>query len=328
MARPRKRARNGGSRDSGFGGFPAYVPVAERRARARAAAKQRPGSAPVIVAGRRKIAETFWGKAWCENLERYSDFSNRLPRGRTYVRSGAVIDLQIEPGEIRALVQGTSLYKVTINIRPIDAPRWQSIVDDCAGSVDSLVDLLQGKLPARVLEVVTRRGAGLFPAPAEIGLKCSCPDWATMCKHVAAVLYGVGVRLDQDPAFLFQLRGVDPSALTARVATASLTDRAKVASERRLERDDLSALFGIEIDGASAPEIDDAPATPEREPMPISPARAVAESAGPSSRAATRPAKATPARKAGVRAPARKKKAAKKRAGARAGSPKSRAAPR
>jgi uncharacterized Zn finger protein len=206
--------------------------------------------APIIIEGR-KIAHTFWGKAWCENLERYSDYANRLPRGRSYVRHRAVLDLKIEPQVVRALVQGTRLYKVEARIRAITRPRWQSVVGACSGSIDSLVELLEGKLSERVMSVVTKPGEGLFPTPEEIDLHCSCPDWATMCKHVAAVLYGVGARLDHEPALLFRLRGVDPAELTqSREATSLLTDSSRVRRERRLDAGDLSEVFGIAIDTA------------------------------------------------------------------------------
>ena len=159
---------------------------------------------PVVIEGR-TIVKTFWGKAWCENLERYSDFENRLPRGRTYVRNGSVIDLQIAPGEIKALVSGSEIYKVTVKVAPVAKARWKSICKDCAGAIDSLVELLQGRFSKGVMERVCRQKTGLFPSPDEIQLSCSCPDWADMCKHVAAVLYGIGARLDQQPDLLFRL---------------------------------------------------------------------------------------------------------------------------
>jgi uncharacterized Zn finger protein len=201
---------------------------------------------PVEVQGR-KIATTFWGDAWCRNLEAYSDFANRLPRGRTYVRSGSVIDLQIERGRVRALVSGTSLYEVAIRMQPLPGPRWTRIKAQCAGQIASLVELLRGSLSDSVMEIVTRKGEGLFPSPREISLSCSCPDWATMCKHVAATLYGVGARLDHAPELLFTLRCVDPvemvDAVVDRPRAASRPGRSAV-----LAADDLSAIFGVDID--------------------------------------------------------------------------------
>jgi uncharacterized Zn finger protein len=201
---------------------------------------------PVEVRGR-KIATTFWGDAWCRNLEAYSDYANRLPRGRTYVRSGSVIDLKIERGRVRALVSGTSLYEVAIRMQPLPGPRWTRIKTQCAGQIASLVELLRGSLSDSVMEIVTRKGEGLFPSPREISLSCSCPDWATMCKHVAATLYGVGARLDHAPELLFALRCVDPVEMIDAVV-----DQPRAASRPRRSRvltsDDLSTIFGVDID--------------------------------------------------------------------------------
>src|SRR5262249_60375358 len=123
-----------------------------------------------------------------------------MPRGRTYVRNGSVVDLQVAKGKVTAMVAGTELYKIEITIAPVKSTHWKSICQDCAGSIDSLVELLQGRLAKNVMDRVCRETDGLFPAPSEIKLSCSCPDWADMCKHVAAALYGIGARLDARPA--------------------------------------------------------------------------------------------------------------------------------
>jgi uncharacterized Zn finger protein len=198
---------------------------------------------PITIEGR-TIASTFWGRAWCTNLEAYSDYATRLPRGRSYVRNGAVLHLAIREGTIDALVLGSSTYTVTIAITPIAKPRWTAIVAACSGKIDSLVELLRGTLSSAVMEIVTRPSEGLFPTPAEIELSCSCPDWATMCKHVAAVLYGVGARLDREPELLFLLRAVDPSALFTKTA---LTHAAKTPRARTLPENVLADVFGIEM---------------------------------------------------------------------------------
>ena len=198
------------------GGFPAYVSVAERRRKAEreVAALRKKGKdvSPVVLEGN-TIARTFWGKAWCKNLERYSDYKNRLPRGRSYVRNGCVVDLRIAEGEATALVRGTSLYTVRVAVGRVEEARWQAIVKECAGAVGSVIELLQGKLSRAVMEVISREGTGLFPAPKQIQFRCSCPDSASLCKHVAATLYGVGARLDTAPDLLFRLCGVDAEEL-------------------------------------------------------------------------------------------------------------------
>ncbi len=204
---------------------------------------------PVVVAGK-AIARTFWGKAWCDNLERYSDFSNRLPRGRTYVRNGSVVDLQIAPGDVAARVSGSMLYKVAVKVAAVPKARWTSICRDCAGAIDSLVELLQGRFSDGVMERICQEKTGLFPAPAEIEFSCSCPDWASMCKHVAAVLYGVGARLDERPELLFKLRKVDEKDLIAKAARGLPLSRSRPSAEKVLSTDGLSELFGLEM-GAS-----------------------------------------------------------------------------
>jgi uncharacterized Zn finger protein len=252
-------------------GWRPYVSVAERRRKAeremqKLRRKGRPVS-PVTIAGR-TIARTFWGKAWCDNLERYSDFSNRLPRGRTYVRNGSVLDLQIAPGEVKALVSGSSIYRVAVKVAAVPKGRWASICTDCAGAIDSLVELLQGRFSQGVMERLCQQKTGLFPAPAEIAFSCSCPDWASMCKHVAAVLYGIGARLDEQPECLFTLRKADEKALIARAGSGLPLSRARVAEDRMLAAEGLSELFGLEM---AAPE-----QAPEPEPARTSgkPARA------------------------------------------------------
>ena len=231
-------------------GFRPYVPVAQRRLQAlremEKLKKKGQTISPVAIKGR-KIVESFWGKAWFENLERYSDYANRLPRGRTYVRNGSVVDLQIERGVVRATVSGSSIYRVKIDIGAISQQRWRAIVKDCAGSIGSLVELLSGKLSKNVMERVCREGDGLFPAPAEIKMSCSCPDWAGMCKHVAATLYGAGARLDAAPDLLFTLRGVDRMELIALAGTDLPMTRTGGARERILADDDVAALFGVDM---------------------------------------------------------------------------------
>ena len=231
-------------------GFRPYVPVAQRRLQAlremEKLKKKGQTISPVAINGR-KIAESFWGKAWCDNLERYSDYANRLPRGRTYVRNGSVVDLQIERGMVRAMVSGSSIYKVKIDIGAISQQRWRAIVKDCAGSIGSLVELLSGKLSKNVMERVCREGDGLFPAPTEIKMSCSCPDWAGMCKHVAATLYGAGARLDAAPDLLFTLRGVDRTELIAAAGADLPMTRTGGARERILADDDVAALFGVDM---------------------------------------------------------------------------------
>lgn len=228
-----------------------YVSVAERRKKAERAAaryqKKTGRTLSPVTAARGAIAKTFWGKAWCGNLERYSDYSNRLPRGRTYVRNGSVIDLMIAAGEVSAQVMGSALYKTTVSIAAVPKAHWNALGGDCAGSIDSLVELLQGRLSKGVMERICRPQKGLFPSPSEIKFNCSCPDWAAMCKHVAAVLYGVGARLDQQPELLFTLRKVDARDLVARAGAGLTLAKKAPAAGKILDKSKLAEVFGIEM---------------------------------------------------------------------------------
>ena len=231
-----------------YGGFRPYVPVAKRRAQAtrEVQKRQKKGEtvSPVVIEGR-TIASTFWGKAWCDNLESYSDYANRLPRGRTYVRNGSVVDLQIEPGKITALVSGSELYEIAITIAPLPAKEWASIKTRCAGQVGSLVELLRGKLSKSVIEIVTAHEGGLFPKPRQIEKSCSCPDSAGLCKHLAATLYGVGARLDHKPELLFVLRQVVHLELIEEAT--SQVGKKTATKKKTLATADVTSVFGIDL---------------------------------------------------------------------------------
>jgi uncharacterized Zn finger protein len=237
--------------------FKPYVSVAARRAQAaRELAKlKKKGrqTSPVVIEGR-TIAGTFWGKAWCDSLERYSDFANRLPRGRTYLRNGSVVDLQVAPGSVTALVSGSSMYDVKVTIAPVPRARWSALCKDCSGAIDSLVELLQGRLSTGVMTRLCEETAGLFPSPKDILFTCSCPDWASMCKHVAAVLYGIGARLDHQPELLFTLRQVDQQDLIAKAGSDLSKTRKGPAGAKVLDSDDLAGMFGIEIAATPQPK--------------------------------------------------------------------------
>jgi uncharacterized Zn finger protein len=238
-------------------GFRPYVSVAERRRQAqREMEKKRQKGLvvlPIKIDGR-VIAKTFWGQAWCDNLESYSDFENRLPRGRTYVRNGSVVHLEVKKGRISAFVSGSELYSVEITIASLPQNHWKQIKSQCAGKIGSLIELLQARLSTSVMEVVTQRGEGLFPKPSEIKMKCSCPDWAGMCKHVAAVMYGVGARLDAQPDLLFLLREIDHLELIAGAVDAAPVSRiSKGRGKKTIAANDLADVFGIEMAATEPP---------------------------------------------------------------------------
>lgn len=233
-----------------YGSWRPYVSVAQQRANARRemAKLRKKGIAvcPIDIEGR-KIARTFWGEAWCDHLEQFSDYANRLPRGKRYVRNGSVCHIEVNTGEINAIVSGSELYAIKITIKPLQSQRWKAIQKHCMGQVGSILELLQGKLSDNVMQVVTHPKSGLFPQPKEIQLDCNCPDWADLCKHLAAVLYGVGALLDKQPELLFKLRGVDNKELVSTdIALPTGTGK-----RRRLDSD-ISDVFGIELDAGDS----------------------------------------------------------------------------
>ncbi len=236
-------------------GYQRYVPVAEKKAKAiksfEKLKKKKPDITPIIIKSR-KLARTWWGEAWNDNLESYSDYANRLPRGRSYVRYRAILDLKINPEKITALVHGSSSkpYQVDITIKPLSKNTWKSISNSCEGKIDSLQELIDGKFPETLKDIFTTQGKGLFPAPKEISLNCSCPDYATMCKHVTAVLYGVGSRLDEDPSLFFTLRNINIDELISQAITQkseTLLKKSNKKSSRVIDEDDISSMFGIDI---------------------------------------------------------------------------------
>jgi uncharacterized Zn finger protein len=237
-------------------GYPKYVSVAQKRAKAEKKIKQlrkkNPAIRPVFIEGN-SLARTWWGKSWNKNLESYADYSNRISRGRSYVRHLAVVDLQIAPGKVTALVQGSrgNPYKVVIAIKKMNQKNWQAVRKECQAQLSSLPDLLAGKFPKALQETFMRQGKGLFPTPEEISFDCSCPDWASMCKHVAASLYGVGARLDEDPALFFTLRQVNMDDLITQAVqdkTASILKGDTKGKGNVIADDQLEDLFGISMD--------------------------------------------------------------------------------
>lgn len=245
-------------RYGGYYGFAPYESVGEKKAKAKKKIaqlrKKDKNIAPVEIDGR-TIAKNWWGKAWNYNLEAYADFKNRLSRGRSYVTHGCVIDLQISQGTITAKVMGSgkSIYNCRITINPVSKLKWQVIKKLVSGKIGSLTELLAGKFPKELDATLSAKENGLFPAPQEFYPNCDCPDSARFCKHLAAVIYGVGNRLDFNPELLFSLRSVDSKELIAEVVLEhkeNLLQKAKkVKSRRKMKLTDkkLSKMFGIKF---------------------------------------------------------------------------------
>jgi uncharacterized Zn finger protein len=288
-------------------GFRPYVPVAQKRAKAIKYVNKKLGNKanPINLSGK-KIATTFWGIAWCDNLESYSDFENRMPRGRTYIRNGSVVHLEIDKGVVRSFVAGSDTYEIEVKIDPLKPDAWKRLKQLCAGEIASVVELLQGKLSKNVLAIVTDKKDGLFPSPKEIHLACSCPDWAVLCKHVAATLYGVGALLDQKPELFFKLRGVDHLELI-EASVAIPTGKADSAT---LDATSLEGIFGIEL----ATSLEDQP-VPQKKAAKKSAkktAKKAAKKAAKKSGKTVKAVKKSPGKKAPVKAKKSSKKAAKK----------------
>ena len=288
MSRARSSSRY--SSYSRYSFFPPRKSKGERIADAdkkiKALAKKGVTLSPVTLEGS-KIAKTFWGKAWCDNIESYRDYAYRLERGRSYVRSNSIIDLVIGAGTIKAQVMGSDLYKVAVTVKPVPAARWKTIRKVCAGKIGSLIELLRGHISEEVMAVMTAHKTGLFPSPSEIAFTCSCPDSATMCKHVAAAMYGIGHRLDTHPELLFLLRGVDTADLLASAATAPLT-AGEPADGETLAADELADVFGVEMDDQPAA----APSATKRPRGRPKKAQAATQAAPPAKRPRGRPKKA------------------------------------
>jgi len=210
--------------------------------------KKNPDLQPIVIQG--KLAKSWWAVAWNKNLESYADYSNRIGRGRSYIRGGAVLDLQITPGVVTALVQGSRAkpYEVSVQIKPLSEAKWQKVVERCSQRIGSLDELVSGRFPEDLYELFTARGEGLFPSPREIEFRCSCPDWAYMCKHVAAVLYGIGARFDTDPMLFFLLRDVSFAELLKKSIDDRMQSMLKNAgkpTQRVMEGADIKKLFGL-----------------------------------------------------------------------------------
>jgi uncharacterized Zn finger protein len=237
----------------GWGYYPEYVPVAKKQADAKKALaklqKKNPGISPVVIEGT-KVAKTWWGIAWNKNLESYADYSNRIGRGRAYLRNGFVLDLQINPENVTAIVAGSGRnpYKVKITINALPKATWQKITEVCGRSIASIEQLVQGKFPKELESIFMQKGEGLFPSPKEINFDCDCPDWADMCKHVAAALYGIGARFDQDPTLFFKLRNIEIEALIKKSVEEKMENMLKNSGKktRRVMADaNIGELFGI-----------------------------------------------------------------------------------
>ena len=234
-------------------GFPKYISIAEKKAKAEKALKKlkkkNPDLEPVIIEGR-TLAKSWWGKAWNLNLESYADYSNRINRGKSYVKSNAVLDLKVSKGRVAAKVQGSRAkpYDTEVRIDTLDSTKWRKILELCNHRIDTLEQLIEGRFPKELEILFKDKRYSMFPSPKEIHFNCSCPDYAIMCKHVAAVLYGIGARLDQNPLLFFELRDIDGRELIRKSMEQKIESMLKNTgrkSKREITAEDIPNIFGL-----------------------------------------------------------------------------------
>jgi uncharacterized Zn finger protein len=219
--------------------------------------ERRAAGAPLRVvtpSHRQALSDTPWGQAWNRHLMEHSHYASRMPRGRTLLRKGSVMDLDVSPGVITAIVAGTQVYDITIKVAPLDEDRWAAIQRACHGRIANVVDLLSGDVSPEVMRTVTHPEEGLFPQPSDLRCICRCPDESDLCEHSAAVLYAVGIHLDDHPSALFSLRHAAPDALVAQDTATAIAHLTAAPSDvsTTLARTDLADLFGIQLIDESA----------------------------------------------------------------------------
>lgn len=192
-----------------------------------------------VVGTTRKLAAHFWGSAWMKHLALCESGGWSLSAGRTLLRHGCVLDLQLEAGLIRARVMEERLHDVEIALDPLDGERLEELRTICSGKIDSLVPLLEGTLDDALLATLCNAETGLLPEPGAWHMSCTCPDWSEPCPHAAAAIYAAGILIDAEPSLLFRLRQVSPEDL--------LQSPAEKAAESDFDLEQLARTFRIEL---------------------------------------------------------------------------------
>lgn len=209
-------------------------------------------SRPIKVQGgiktkseRGEIGSTWWSKRWIGVLESFS-MGTRLTRGRSYARQGQVISIDIEPGVVKAKVQGSQPkpYNIKIQLRPLSDQDWEEVTEAMASQAIFAAKLLAGEMPTNIEEAFHAVKLSLFPTAAkDLVTDCSCPDWANPCKHIAAVYYLLAERFDEDPFLIFKLRGrtkdeIIQALREKRTETLPVESAAPSASDDSIQADD------------------------------------------------------------------------------------------
>ncbi len=186
----------------------------------------------------RKLAKNAWGSAWMRQLAYCEQEGFSLAAGRSLLRHGCVLDVQVGRGTIDALVSGEELYEIHLKLAEPDEEKIEYLREQCGAHIDSLVALLDGKIDASVMQQLCDPEEGLLPLPYEWQMDCNCPDWNEPCPHAAAAIYAAGCLIDAEPRLLFTLRGIEPSTLCEVPSTAAAD----------FDATDLANTFGIDID--------------------------------------------------------------------------------
>jgi uncharacterized Zn finger protein len=191
-----------------------------------------------IKAQSKKFGQTWWASKWLDALERLVD-SARLGRGRSYARSGQVLNIDITPGRVESRVQGSrpAPYKVQIEINPLSNKEWDKVADAMASQALFAAKLLSGEMPQDIEVAFKQVGVNLFPASrGDLETECSCPDWSNPCKHIAAVYYLLGEQFDADPFLIFRLRGKSKDDIMALLRARRSLPAPTAAKARRTRK--------------------------------------------------------------------------------------------
>ncbi len=211
--------------------------------------KTDPNIAPLTIEGN-TLAKSWWGKAWGKNLESYADYKSRLSRGKNYVKQGAILDLKIEEGKVNSKISGSGskIYDCEIHIERLSDERLKKILEHCQNKISTLDALLTGDFSEELLELFQDKSYGLFPSPDEISFRCDCPDVANICKHVAATLYAIGTKFDDDPMFFFELRQIESENLIQKSVEKKLENMLEHVGKktsRTMDASKISDVFGL-----------------------------------------------------------------------------------
>jgi uncharacterized Zn finger protein len=179
-----------------------------------------------------KFSRTWWGDRFIQALEQFTD-DGRLQRGRSYARGGKVLNFEIDKNHITAQVKGSinpyfgvykePTYHISIEIKPIAKLSWNQAIQNLSSKASVVSRMLLNEVPENIEDNFSDLGLNLLPhSSKDFTTRCSCPDYANPCKHIAGVYYLVASQLDNNPFLLFELRGLSKTELQTKLATSPL----------------------------------------------------------------------------------------------------------